>query len=333
MRTGIIGLGAMGRRHLLALLEMGLAPVALNDTRVQTLDLIDRSLRDAWAGDLQTVLERKPDLLIIATTAPSHAPLVEAAAEAGVPYILCEKPMATSLAECDRMTKATTKNGVKLAINHQMRFMNVYQEVAALIQRESFGGWTSVTVSGGNMGIAMNGVHYFELLRWLTGEPIQQVSAWLSAVPIPNPRGEGFQDHAGEVRLTTASGKRMFLAIHENQGHGIRAMYAGRNGLLVADELGGTLDLSERLAEDRDKPTSRYGCPSIDTRHTFVVDDTVRPTRRLIEALIGGGDYPTATDGRHAMATLIAAHVSSAEGNRAVDVDERLPLTRKLPIA
>lgn len=72
-----------------------------------------------------------PKCVIVATTADSHCELTCMAAERGAKLIFVEKPMAVSLAECDRMLETCARTGTKLSVNHQMRFMPQYREAQA----------------------------------------------------------------------------------------------------------------------------------------------------------------------------------------------------------
>jgi predicted dehydrogenase len=216
----------------------------------------------------------------------------------------------------------------RLAINHQMRFMEQYLVARRIIESEEFGPWTSIAVLAGNIGMAMNGTHYFELLRWLSGESPREVAAWFSSARIPNPRGPQFEDSAGSVRVTTPSGKRLYMEIGADQGHGICVVYAGRAGILVGDELSGQMHLGVRGAEYRDLPTVRYGMPSQDSSLKVAPADAVAPTRSVLEALVAGGDYPSGEDGRAAVATLVAAYISDENGHRPVSIDA-LPRERE----
>ena len=170
--------------------------------------------------------------MVVATTAPSHADFVCLAAKNGAKAILCEKPMAVSLADCDRMIEACAASGTRLAINHQMRFMEQYTKAKEIVEGASFGGLASATVVAGNFGIAMNGSHYFEMFRYLTDEMPVQVAAWFSADTVANPRGVQFEDRAGNVRITTAKGRRFYLDASTDQGHGMHVTYAGPYGRL-----------------------------------------------------------------------------------------------------
>lgn len=65
------------------------------------------------------------DLVHVCTPPFSHAEVSVHAMEAGC-NVLCEKPMAASLAECDAMLRAEKENGVVLAQVAQNRFTNPY---------------------------------------------------------------------------------------------------------------------------------------------------------------------------------------------------------------
>jgi predicted dehydrogenase len=72
-------------------------------------------------SDIQVMLEEvKPDIVVIATQVRQHHEVVLACAAAKVKGVLCEKPMAIDLAECDEMIEACRKSGTQLAINHQL---------------------------------------------------------------------------------------------------------------------------------------------------------------------------------------------------------------------
>jgi predicted dehydrogenase len=202
--------------------------------------------------------------------------------------------------------------------------MEQYLVARQIIESYEFGPSTSIAVVAGNMGLAMNGTHYFELLRWLSGESPGEAAAWFCSARIPNPRGPQFSDSAGSVRVTTPSGKRLYMEIGADQGHGIRVVYAGRAGMLVADELSGQMHLGVRGTEYRDLPTVRYGMPSQDSTLKVAPSDALAPTRSVLEALVAEHDYPSGEDGRTAVATLVAAYVSDENGHRPVST-ESLP--------
>ncbi len=189
LRTAVIGLGRMGLRHVQAAQSLGMAVIGGADPSSEARAALMRdhgvAAEACFADGAAMLAALKPEALVIATTAPAHAELVLAAVQAGVRHILCEKPMARSLAEAEAMIAACTAAGVRLAVNHQMRFMEQYTEVKALTGSEAMGPLASVTVAASNFGLAMNASHYFEMFRYMTGEDVAEISAWFEANSLP----------------------------------------------------------------------------------------------------------------------------------------------------
>ncbi|MBN2710920.1 MAG: Gfo/Idh/MocA family oxidoreductase [Planctomycetes bacterium] len=77
--------------------------------------------------------EVKPDLVSICLWTGLHPGMVKACAEAGVPAIHCEKPMAPTWGEALEMAEACKKSGAQLTFNHQRRFLPVFQLAKKLI--------------------------------------------------------------------------------------------------------------------------------------------------------------------------------------------------------
>jgi predicted dehydrogenase len=331
MKAALIGLGRMGLRHLDNLLALKLEVVGVCDpfdqARVAAKEKASLSDDRLFVNPAELVAKAKPELLIIATTAPVHAELTCMAAESGVKAILCEKPMATSLADARRMIDVCKASDVRLSINHQMRFMDQYILPKQMLDSEQFGGVTSVHVTAGNFGLAMNGTHYFEMFRYMAGAGASKAQAWFSPEKVPNPRGPQFEDRAGSVRLVTTSGIRFVLDASADQGHGVRVMYGARHGQIFVDELGGKMSWTVRKSEHRDMPTTRYGMPWEEGACDIPPADALVPSLRVLEALLAGKDYPTGEDGLAAIRALVSAHVSAEEGHRVVRLDEKLPET------
>lgn len=337
MKAALIGLGRMGRRHLENLLNLRLEVVGLCDPlEAARLDArLHANVAESclFADPYEMLAQARPELLIIATTAEAHADLTCAAAEHGVSLIMCEKPMATSIAAARRMLDVCARHGARLAINHPMRFMEQYTVPKAMLESEQFGGLTSVHVAGGNFGIAMNGTHYFEKFRYMTGSPVVEAQAWFSPETVPNPRGPQFEDRAGALRLVTASGVRLTMDCGSDQGHGCRVSYTGRYGQIFVDELGGKVNWTARKPEHRGMPTTRYGMPWDEGELRIEPADALIPSLRVLNALLAGKEFTTGEDGLAAIRVLVAAHVSAAENSRAVRLDENLQEDRVFPWA
>ena len=315
----------MGRRHAHAIRKIGWSIAGVYDISRDSLRLAAEEHQLAAGqlfGDLEALFAQcRPDVVVIATNADTHCALTCLAAERGAKFILVEKPMAVSVAECDRMIEACQNAGAKLAVNHQMRFMPAYTVPKTLFQDPAFGGVCSMTVVGGNFGFAMNGSHYFEAFRFLTNEVPVEVSAWFSPEIVPNPRGSHYQDRAGCIRAVTGSGKRLYMDVSSDQGHGFGSTYACRNGIITVDELTGELCSTEREAQYRELPTTRYGMPCISKRYSVSPPDLIETTVAVLGALTSGQNSVSGEDGRLVVELLVAAHQSADQGGAPVRLD------------
>jgi myo-inositol 2-dehydrogenase / D-chiro-inositol 1-dehydrogenase len=338
MNVAVVGMGRMGRRHIQAVRSVGLNVCGISDINPETVASAGSEYgiaSDRQFAALESMLDQtRPECLIVATTAPSHAEYTETAAKSGVKYILCEKPMAISLDQCDRMIDVCRRHGTLLAINHQMRFMEQFLMPKRIIESEEFGGLSSVTVVGGNFGMSMNGLHYFEMFRFMSGEIPRHVTAWFSNEKVPNPRGRQFEDQAGAVRVLTPGGKRLYLDCWSNQGHGVQTIYAGRYGQLRVDELAGEITLSVREAPDRALPMTRYGTQPIRTTQTIPPAEVIESSAAVLRSLVEEKDFPDGEAGRLAVAVLVAAYQSHERGHVPVDLQrDRLAHDRTFPWA
>lgn len=326
MKAAIIGCGRMAQNHVKAAQALGLEVVGAADMKQEALDAMQAACgiaAQACFTDAQKMLEQtQPQLVMIATTAPSHAMLTQMAAESGASHILCEKPMAQSLAQCDAMMAACEAAGATLAINHQMRFMEQYTAPKAMLESEAHGGVASIHAAAGNFGMAMNGTHYLEMARYITDSRAKTVWAKFSAEDVPNPRGEQFKDKAGWLQVEMENGTRFSMDASSDQGHGLCMNYVSRYGQIAIDELTGEMRETVRNADQREFPTTRYGMPYSVNHKKIAPADSLAPTKAVLEALIAGENYPNAQQSRLAVATLVAAYLSNERGGVPVDIAE-----------
>jgi len=98
------------------------------------------------AADLDALLAL-PDLDVVYVATPNHlhTPLVEAAARAGK-YVLCEKPMATTLPDAERMVAACQQAGVQYGTAFDQRFQAYHRRLRALVAAGELGMITSVRI-------------------------------------------------------------------------------------------------------------------------------------------------------------------------------------------
>jgi predicted dehydrogenase len=113
-----MGLGNMGRSHALAHHHMGSQITGL----VNRSDVdLPEELRDCPRfRTLEEGLKTNPDLVVIATYADSHADLAIQALTHGA-HVFVEKPLATTVAEAQRVADAVSQSGRKLVVGYILR--------------------------------------------------------------------------------------------------------------------------------------------------------------------------------------------------------------------
>ena len=337
MKTAILGVGRMGRRHIQVVKKLCFELVGVFDSSEESLRLAQQegSLNsDQLYTNLDSLYNSTcPECVIVSTTADSHCELVCMAAQRGVKYIFVEKPLAVSLYECEMMIGICKKHGAQLSVNHQMRFMEQYSKPKALLYCDSYDGLKSMTIVGGNFGMSMNGTHYFEAFRYMTDEEPVEVTAWFSPGAVANPRGPQFVDRAGAIRVTTASGKRLYIEVGSDQGHGLLTIYAGRNGLISINELSGDMTTTVRQQQYMDLPTTRYGMPAENTHESISPAEVIDSTALTLDALIKDKNRVTAEEGMLAVKVLVAAYTSAENDSRPVRLSEKLDIHRVFPWA
>jgi predicted dehydrogenase len=171
--------------------------------------------------DYRELLEReKVDLLTVATSDHRHAEIVVDAAAAGVRGILCEKPIATTLADADRAIEACERRGVVLSINHTRRWRPEWH--AGLAQLGD-GGLGAVRRIVGHVGspramLFRNGTHLIDAVCWFAGGEPDWVSGVLDEEHTdygPRYAGDGGRDPAldpgGSALVHFENGVRAFI--------------------------------------------------------------------------------------------------------------------------
>jgi predicted dehydrogenase len=200
-RAGLIGCGGVSRSHSAGL------QAARNVELVALADVYEPNLKTAGAAygvgrlyaDYREMLQQEQlDIVAVCTQAPQHAGPVMASAEAGVKGIICEKPVALTLAEADAMLETCARTGTRLAINHQTRMIPNTFGVERLLKEGAIGDLRAARMidkggrPAGNSLMEML-THCFDLLRIYAGDP-----AWVSAHLTV-----GMQGHQGPQRLAT----------------------------------------------------------------------------------------------------------------------------------
>ncbi|MDX2033216.1 MAG: Gfo/Idh/MocA family oxidoreductase [Blastocatellia bacterium] len=142
VRWGLIGCGDISRKRVAPALRdaAGSELVAVNRARAALAEGFAREFgARRWYADWRELLaDDEIDAVYVATPVSLHAEQTIAAAEAGK-HVLCEKPMAMDVDECDRMIAACRANGVALSIAYYRRFYPVLHRVRELLASGEIG--------------------------------------------------------------------------------------------------------------------------------------------------------------------------------------------------
>jgi predicted dehydrogenase len=332
VRIAVIGAGRIGLTHAetLARRTTGARLLAVTTTSDQRA----ASARGCCGAvsvyaNVEALLEaERLDAVVIASTTSAHVANVERCAGAGI-HILCEKPLALTVAACDRAIEAATSARVKLMLGHVRRFDSGYAEAKRMIDAGAIGrplivraisgdtdppppSFADLNVSGGLLLDSM--YHDFYLSRWLMADEIVRVYTEAGALVDEGVRAAGDVDTAVvSARFAGGAVGTMTASRTTRYGHDLRTEVIGEEGAVQVGYLRQTpVRLLDRRGVHHDMPRTtpdRMGEAFVAELQAFV--DCVRAdTEPPVSAF----------DARATVAVAVAATRSIRE-RRAVDVD------------
>jgi predicted dehydrogenase len=136
LRIGLVGAGLVGQaEHAFYLWEERerFAFVALADASAAVRAAVGhRYGLETVSPDLKGILASRLDAVVIAAPDPFHPELVVAALEAGL-HVMCEKPLALTLAGCDRIAAARDRAGRVVQVAYMKRYDPAYRRALELL--------------------------------------------------------------------------------------------------------------------------------------------------------------------------------------------------------
>ncbi len=315
MRVAVVGCGPIGTIHARAVMTSPRAQLVglceIDDARRK--EVANRFDVPGYASVERLLDDLQPDALTVATPDHLHFDPVMAAIDAGC-HVFCEKPLATTVADAQRMVSAANDRGVLLAVDYNRRFASGYRAAKAMLCDGRIGQLESCLVrvidrtppaSVAREPYVMFGTlltHHFDLVRWYGGE-VSRLQAIVETM------------HGGLLRqvslsLALASGAHatILAAYRDDQSHTTEWMaLLGTSGTLVVEDLTARVILSCR-AED---------CVVTGATETF--EDVIAASIAAhLQAFMAGIEAPqrpaTGHDGLIGMKLAAAAVESIARG-------------------
>ena len=196
LKVGIIGTGAIAHEHARAIALVGesVSLVAAADQLQQRLIDFANSytIPSRYMSAAALISDPEVDLVVVATPPSAHEEATVAALDNGK-YVLCEKPLAHSLASAEAIAAAEARHPGRLSVSHQLRYDPRYRRMLWLVKNGWIGDvrearverhgyiWKSTHTAGhgwwGNWAVAGGGVlmtqmiHEMDILLLAMGRP------------------------------------------------------------------------------------------------------------------------------------------------------------------
>ncbi len=258
IRVGVIGAGIMGADHVRTVQR---SVTGATVTMIADLDPGRASQAAHLANGAATTCDPAEvigsldvDAVVIASHDSTHADLAVAAVRSGKP-VMCEKPLAPTVAECARVVRAEDEARAPLvSVGFMRRFDPGYQEMRAAVAAGACGvplmvhclsrGVRSVAGATSEFSVTNSAVHEFDVVPWLLGQPVVSVS-WHS--PRISVMPAGFQDPQ-LMLLHTAGGvlATVETLLNARYGYDIRCEVIGDRGSVALSHGGHIVIDSER---------------------------------------------------------------------------------------
>jgi predicted dehydrogenase len=290
-----------------------------------------------YADYREMLAQERPDVVGVATPDHLHMEPVLAAIANGARGILCEKPIATSLEEADRMVAAIEAAGTIVNINYTRRWLPEWVEARRMIADGELGRLSQIVVQlgGPRAMLFRNHTHAIDLIQYLAGADPEWVIAELEP---------GFEDYgigyAGDGGNDPASepGANYYVGFE----NGVRAYVTGMKDTIAAEMLVVLVGPKGRIVVDLEG-IRLHGMENTDVRTTAGVPSVrpINPKWTIAGIQAAWQDLFTAMDtGRPVQCSPQAARLTAAlteailvsqqRGNVRVRLDE-LPVATKQP--
>ena len=330
VKVGLIGAGRWAEVHKQALTEVGATLKGVTVSSPASKERVEAEWGVPATTDLDTFLGWDTDAVIVVSPNYLHAEHAVAALNAGK-HVLVEKPMATTLEDCERMLAAAERVGKTLAVGLEMRVFTLFAKVKALIEegavgrplhlkldlwrrpyRAGAGGWKTDPDKLGS-AILEEPIHYLDLARWYfssVGEPVA-LQAWSNSRD-----GREMLNENLDVRLEFPQASALVTRSIAAYGHHVDLKLVGETGALHAAWCGSMdLDRSPHVALTlhSDEETRGVDVPR-STGHAF---DVPKQTAAFLAAVHEKTQPPaTGEDGRASVALSLAAEASLRRGEK-----------------
>jgi UDP-N-acetyl-2-amino-2-deoxyglucuronate dehydrogenase len=258
LKTALVGCGKVGHLHAAALQTLPESEfVAVCGRTAEKANAFAAKYHVAAFTDVREMLAKtKAEAVLICTPHPEHAAPTIAAAQAGA-HALVEKPLASSLADCDAMLAAARANNTMISTVCQRRFYPPVQRIRRAIDDGKIGapvmgtatmfGWRDEAYyksdpwrgswknEGG--GVLVNQApHQLDMLIWFTGEIDEVFGFWAN---LNHPYIEVEDTAVAVVRFKNGALGNILVSNSQNPAINVRVSVHGANGASIGVQTDG----------------------------------------------------------------------------------------------
>jgi len=323
--VAVVGVGTLGKRHAenLRCAVPGAQLVALADSDGTRASQVAAELEvEHFCDSIETLVERDDvQAVVIASPSKYHARGIQVAAQAGK-HVFCEKPLALTLEDADAALNSVAKARVQLQIGFMRRYDPAYASARKRIEAGEIGDPVIFKSVGRDkeppppsfLRSNVNGtlfsdaaIHDFDLVRWLMGDEVAAVHSFAGLVACAE-LAEFNDIDACLVNLRLRRGGLGHVEAFRKStyGYDIRTEILGTKGALQVGYLRQTASLV--------LTNTGISCDVVDHWLGRFADAYLNEIRSFVSAVLADKPvWPTADDGRRALAVALAAEQSYRE--------------------
>lgn len=336
LRFAMIGAGFWARYQLAAWHELpGANCVALyNRTRSKAERLgAEFNVSSVYDSAEELLQREKPDFVDIVTDVDTHSQFVQIAAAYKTP-VICQKPMAPSIAEAEKMIAVCAAQNVPFSVHENWRWQTPMRELKKVLNSELLGPVFRARIDYCNSFPVFNnqpflktleqfivtdmGSHILDVARFLFGEPAR-VYCQIHQI---------HRDIMGEDAATVMMRMRNGATVTCNLSYASRVEHdCFPQTFVFVEGESGSVELAPdywlRVTTERGTETRRHPPPSYawaDPRYALVHSSIVECHRDLLTALQNNSAPETSAVDNLKTLRLVQAAYDSARRNQAIDI-------------
>ena len=269
----------------------------------------------------ELVNDENIDAAVIVTPDDLHLEMTEAFLRAGK-HVLCEKPMALTLEECEKMMRAEKESGKTLMIGQVCRCTPAFVMAKNMIESGKIGeltfveseyahdyskvrGYNDWRVNPRREGFIGGGCHAVDLLRWIAGDPLEVHAyanhKYLTDWPVNDTTIAIYKFPKNVIG-------KVFVSIGCKRSYTMRSCFYGTKGTIICDNKSPTLTLFEE--KDGTGFTEPQSIPIDINNHNATAE-----IKCFVDALVKGEAMPVSSrEGASTVAVCCATVKSTKSG-------------------